>query len=258
MKIELSDLYCSYGDVEVIKGVSEGVTEGVHALIGPNGSGKTTLLKCIAGLIPYSGEIRFNGKPFADHSQKERESLVSYLPQFISPLVALTAYEVVLLGRLHSLKWKVTESDHAIVTEKFRELGISHLQDRLITELSGGQKQMVFLAQALVKSPSVLLLDEPTSALDIQHQLELFELIIGYANKKGVTVILSLHDINTACRYADSVLVIHEGQLITSGEPKNTISTELISKVYSVNAEILIDSRDNVHIVPFEVTKGRY
>ncbi len=254
--IHLSAVRCRYGDTEVIRGVDGIIPHGVHALIGPNGSGKTTLLKCIAGLLPYSGEIRYNEKNAGEDLLMKKENLVSYLPQFISPHVALTAYEVVLLGRLGSLKWRVGKTDEELVRSIFRELGITHLQDRLINELSGGQRQMIFLAQAMIKTPRLLLLDEPTNSLDLQYQLELFDLISGYAAKHQATIIVSLHDINMACRFADHVTVLHDGRIITSGSPEETIDCRLISEVYQVEAEILSDSQKNPHIIPCKVIRN--
>jgi len=256
VKIDLLRVRFRYGDMDVIKGIDGEISDGVHALIGPNGSGKTTLLKCIAGILHYSGTILYDGKEMAAYSRKDQESLVSYLPQFVSSHVALTAFEVVLLGRLTSLKWRVGEKDHNLVRSVFNEFGIDHLQDRLINELSGGQRQMVFLAQAMIKAPRLLLLDEPTSSLDLQYQLELFHRISRYAEKNGISVVISLHDINMACRYARWIMVLHNGRIVSAGRPEDIIDCRLISDVYQVQAEIISDSRNNLHIIPFQIIKN--
>jgi iron complex transport system ATP-binding protein len=256
VRIDYDNIQFHYGEHEVIKSVSGCIPKGVNALIGPNGSGKTTLLRCIAGLLSYSGNIRFGQKNCRDFTQEEKEKLISYLPQFLSPHVALTVQEVILLGRMNSLKWRVGKKDMDIVQNMIEEMGLSDLKERFVPELSGGQRQLVFLAQAMVKFPRVLLLDEPTSSLDLQYQLGLFERLKHYVRRDNITVVVSLHDINMACRYADTITVLKEGTVITSGTPEETVTSGMISHVYNIQADIIRNTLNQHQIVPLQVIRA--
>jgi iron complex transport system ATP-binding protein len=172
MRLEIDNLTAGYGRQEVLRGISLAVEPGeVLAILGANGSGKSTLLRAAAGQLPHRGTLRWSG-----HAQQS-PGAIAYMPQDNASRVALTAFEVVLLGRLRSLTLRVAPADLAAAEAAMAELGIAALAARLLAELSGGQRQLVFLAQVLAGSPRALLLDEPTSALDIAHQLHVLELL---------------------------------------------------------------------------------
>jgi iron complex transport system ATP-binding protein len=255
VNIHLNMLTCKYGEHEVLRSISGTIPSGITALIGPNGSGKTTLLKCIAGILPFGGDITFDQKTSHEIPHHERESMLSFLPQYLNPNIALSVFEVILLGRMSSLKWRVGKADCYLVDTMLHEMGLSAIRDRCISELSGGQRQMVFFAQAMIKSPKILLLDEPTNNLDLQYQLELFNRINTYVKNQGVTTIISLHDINMACRYATSIIVLKDGTVVTSGKPEETITCNLLLDVYHIKADIYLDSRNNHQIVPIDVVR---
>jgi iron complex transport system ATP-binding protein len=254
VNIEINDLHYSYGGDFAIHDITVQIPEGVNALLGPNGSGKTTLLKSISGLLPFQGKITFGGNDVLSLKKDELESLISFLPQYPNSNAVLTSFETILLGRINSLKWTLSESDFHESSKIMEDLGILHLSDSYINELSGGQRQMVFIAQALVKNPRILLLDEPTSSLDIHHQLELFDLIRLYIRQKNISVIATLHDINLATQYADKIFIMQNGRLDSSGVPKQVINAEMLSRVYRFDAEILYDEFHNPVILPKKAT----
>jgi iron complex transport system ATP-binding protein len=242
--VEVRDVHFSYSTQDVLKGISFKAKPGeITAIIGPNGAGKSTLLKIIAGLLkPKIGSVLLNGVDIAEMSRDERVKIVSYLPQENVIPGILTVYEVVLLGRIPYLSWKVKDEDLRI-TEKFlRDLGLEKYAKRFAHQLSGGERQMVLIAQALVREPKVLLLDEPVSNLDIKNQLEILDLIRKITVAKGITTIVILHDLNLASRFADKLVVLNNGSLYAFGTPMEVLTPEMLAKVYGVEAKVLIDS----------------
>ncbi len=207
-------------------------------------------MKSISGLLPYKGNIYFEGCDVSTIKKDKLESIISFLPQYQNCGAVLTSFETILLGRINSLKWALSDSDFLESSKIMEELGILHLSDSYINELSGGQRQMIFIAQALVKNPNILLLDEPTSSLDIHHQLELFDLIRLYIRQKSISVIATLHDINLATQYADKIYIMQNGRLVSSGIPKEVINADMISMVYQFEAKILYDECQNPVILP--------
>ncbi|KKG14868.1 ferrichrome ABC transporter ATP-binding protein [Methanosarcina sp. 2.H.T.1A.6] len=250
MKLEVFDLSYSYSTTPVLKGISLTAEKMVTAIIGPNGAGKSTLLTCIAGLLRPEGKILLNGTDIRKMDRDDFSKALSYLPQDAPSRAVLTVFEAVLLGRLHSLKWRVGEEDLGIVYRVMGELGIEELASRTLNELSGGQRQMVSIAQALVKEPEILLMDEPTNSLDLQRQLELFELIREISADKQITLVTALHDLNLAARYADHIVVMKEGEVVSSGSPNKVLTCEMIESVYGVHARVSVDEEGIPEILP--------
>jgi len=209
----------------------------VLAILGPNGSGKSTLLRAVAGLVPASGDIT-------------RPDAVAYLPQDNLSRAALTAFEVVLLGRVRSLAFRPGLHDLDAAAASLDELGITDLAQRRIGELSGGQRQLVFLAQVLAADPSLLLLDEPTSALDLAHQMHVLDHLRAATRRRGLTTIAVLHDLNAACRFADRIALLHEGRLRATGTPAEVLQPGLLRDVYGVRVAILPGPDGQPVIVP--------
>ncbi len=254
--VKVKSAYCHYGQKTVLEDINFIAKSGeITIVIGPNGAGKTTLLKMLAGIVrPSFGEVYFDGKRLSEMSRNDISKIVSYLPQENVIPGILTVFEVVLLGRIPYLTWKIGKRDLDITRSILQELGIEHHAKRFANQLSGGERQVVLVAQALVREPQILLLDEPVSNLDIKNQLEILDLIKRITKERGVTTILVLHDLNLAARYADKLLVLNSGKIFAEGEPKDVLREDIISAVYGIEAEIKIEDK-RIQVIPLRPIK---
>ncbi|WP_082359008.1 ABC transporter ATP-binding protein [Bosea sp. AAP35] len=232
MKLTVEGLSVAYGPTRAIAGLDLVAHPGeVLAVIGPNGSGKSSLVKAIAGLLGHEGIVAFDGSPV-------RPQRIGYMPQDIGARAALTVLETVLLGRLGRLGLRVRRDDLDAVEAVLVELDLMPLAARYLGELSGGQRQLVFLAQALASEPALLLLDEPISALDIRHQLEVMEIVLRMTRTRSLTTLVILHDLNIAARFADAVMVMREGRAVCCGQPGDVIDKAMVAAVFGVEAAL--------------------
>lgn len=216
---------------------------GFNVILGPNGAGKSTLLKSIFGLLNYDGGIWYMGENIASMSTEEKTKLMSYLPQMDIETSMLTVLEMVLLGRLPELSQRIKDEDLNRVMQTLEALNISHLAPRPFNELSGGQKKIVFIAQTLVREPKVILLDEPVNSLDLQKQLELCCLLRHIIEQNNISIIVVLHDINLAARFAHHLVVFdNKGKLYKAGTPQEVITEKMLREVYGVVATVSYDS----------------
>ena len=249
MTLEIEGLGFSYGDRRVLDDLDLEMGKGVTAILGPNGAGKSTLVKCIAGVHrPDGGTIMFDGHDMLS-GRRDGPSL-AYLSQELPRTVGATVLEVMLLGRVRTLSISVTEED---IEKCYWALELLHLEDlapRDLGELSGGQCQMVMVAQCLVADPELMLLDEPMNNLDLRRELEMFETVCGITRERGLTTVAVLHDINFAARYADSIAVIRDGEVYDHGAPRDVLTQEMIRDVYGVEAEVEVGSSGNVRVDP--------
>lgn len=228
MRVEVKDLGARYGRHIALDGVSLSAMPGeILGVLGPNGSGKSSLVKAIAGILPHTGAVRFDGAT-------ERPSVIGYMPQDHHSRAALTVLETVLLGRLGRLGLRVTDEDLAAAEGVLHEIGIAQLAMRDLGALSGGQRQLVFLAQALASAPRVLLLDEPFSALDIRHQLEVAQLLTRLTRERKLTTILVLHDLPMAARLADRIALLLKGRLAAIGSSADVLASPAMRDVFQV------------------------
>ncbi len=231
----------------------------ILAVVGPNGAGKSSLMRCLCGLLRFQGELRFNGQPVPPLARQRRQwsPHIGYVPQDAGIRAKISVMELLLSAQKthgHSLAVKPEELERAerILTQ----LDITHLAQSYCPTLSGGQMQMVALAQALVLTPSLLLLDEPTSALDLRHQSQSLKLIRNYVRTQdehgtpNAAAIVILHDLNLALRYADKVLLIDDGQVTAHGALPDTLTLDVVSKTFGVEGEYLRNSKgDKVLVV---------
>lgn len=246
----IDTLSVSYGRRKVIDNLTvEHIAEGkVTTLLGPNGSGKSTLLKAMAGLTPSVGKVMFEGKDLLAAHFSERAKQVVYLPQSLPASVHLRAFESMLVAR----KASDNQSTEEVIDEAMgllRKLGIENLGMCYLDQLSGGQKQLVGLAQALIRKPKILLLDEPLSALDLNHQFHVMEMIKQETRERNIITVIVLHDINIALQHTDYVLMLKKGHLITSGIPDQVITPEVLAEVYDVKGRVEHCSQGKPHVM---------
>lgn len=234
--LEASGLAFAYNGHPVLAGIDLSARRGeVTALLGPNGTGKTTLLRCLLGILtPSAGRVLADGRDVRALRPPERARLMAYVPQDISLRFPMTVFEAVLLGRRPYLGWRPSETDLAVVENVLSGLGLGEFSGRDLTTLSGGQRQKVALARALAQETDFLLLDEPTSSLDLKHQIEVLELAAAAARQRGMGVVMALHEVNMAARYADQVALLCGGAMAALGAPDEVLDAGSIGRVYGV------------------------
>ncbi len=232
MRLQASGVELRYGSRTAVQGLDLIAEPGqVLAILGANGSGKSTLLRGLAGLLPCRGALHWDGAAPVPGA-------IGYMPQDNVIRAGLSAFEVVLLGRLRSLTFRVGAADLDAARAAMAELGIERLSAQRIGELSGGQRQLVFMAQVLASNPRALLLDEPTSALDIAHQLHVLDVLRDATVRRGLTTIAVLHDLNAAARFADRIALMHAGRLLAVGTPAEVLVCSLLLQAFSVDVSV--------------------
>lgn len=231
--IALDDLGAAYGRRTVLSGFSTPILEGgsLTAVIGPNAAGKSTLFKRIAGLIEGPGTVHLK------ETARGRDA-VRYMPQDTGGNAVLTVYESVLLAAKQGSGWRVSDGELAEIDQILAALDLHDLAFRGLGELSGGQRQLVAIAQALVRKPEVLLMDEPTSALDLYRQIEVLAFMQRRAAASGMAVLIALHDLNHALRYCDQTIVVADGRMRAGGPTEQVITPAMLRDVYRVEARV--------------------
>ena len=241
--LSISGLDAGYGGQPIISGLSlPPLTAGeVVSVVGPNGAGKSTLLRSLAGLIPAHGSIRLDGDELTRLSLADRAKRVTYMPQTLPQGVALTVLETVVASiRATPLRGAVYTDAQAAerAYEVLQRINAEALAGQRLDRLSGGQKQLAGLAQALAREPRLLLLDEPTSALDLHYQLRVLDLAREAAAERGMTVMIVLHDLQAAARVSDRIAVMAKGRLVAFGTPDEAITPDILAEVYRVSARV--------------------
>ena len=240
--LRIEDLSFSYGNREILSGVSLKLKKGVGCLLGPNGAGKSTLLKIIAGILkPQRGRILLNGEDVTNLELKERAKLISYSPQEFSINFPYTVFEVVLMGRnphVNFLEGPKRE-DEKIALKTLKLLGIESLANKPFTSLSGGQKRLVLIARALAQEGVLMVLDEPTAFLDFRNQLVVLSAIERISRRFDKLVLLSLHDPNMAFFFCDEVFLMKDGKIIANGKVEEAITEENLAKLYGIKARLV-------------------
>ena len=238
------ELTIGYGDSAVIEGLDIGIPTGeLTVIVGPNACGKSTLLRALARMLPArSGTVELDGVPIGDHPTKEVARRLGLLPQ--SPVApdGIVVGDLVARGRYphQGVLRQWSESDRVAVEAAMERAGVGALADRFVSELSGGQRQRVWIALALAQETPILLLDEPTTYLDIAHQVE----VLGLARslqREGYTVVVVLHELNLAFRYASNLIVMRAGEIVAQGGVDEIVTAELIEQVYGLRCRLLED-----------------
>ncbi|MCY0389853.1 ABC transporter ATP-binding protein [Robbsia sp. Bb-Pol-6] len=246
--LEIHGLNVAFGRKRILHDVRFQARDGeCLAVLGCNGAGKTTLIRALAGLLGHRGDIRLDGRALDRLPPYERSALIGYVAQSLAHgNVRMSVFDLLLLvqngsagGRFghHTL---ATPPEHLARAEDIlQRLALAPLAHACPDELSGGQRQMVALALALVRSPRLLLLDEPTSALDLNNQLHLLEYVRNHTREHRVITLMILHDLNQASRYADKVMLMDQGQVSAMGTPADTLTEAKLRAVYGVECEII-------------------
>jgi iron complex transport system ATP-binding protein len=234
--IEARQLSFAYSSFPVVVDVSLAVPRGaMGALIGANGSGKSTLIRLLAGLLePASGEVIFNNAPLENLQARERAKRIAYVPQSSATVFPFTALEVVLTGRSpYSGRFRFESSrDEQIALAALDALDAAHLSARQITELSGGERQLVTVARALAQEPEVMLLDEPASALDLKHRTQLARALRRLRDERGIAVLMITHDLMLLDSAADLIFAMKCGRLVASGAPEIVLDDSVLGEIY--------------------------
>ncbi|MCD6009133.1 ABC transporter ATP-binding protein [Halomonas sp. IOP_31] len=256
MSLRIERLTCRIGRTEILPGVT-----GLHArpgeltaLIGPNGAGKSTLLKAIAGIERARGEATLDACSLTALSLEARAERLYYLPQELGSQAVLSVFEAVLLAR----RTRIHEPSSAALAQvrgMLRALELETLAERELAKLSGGQRQRVAIAQAVIREPRLLLLDEPTSALDLHHQLQVLDWLERLAVERDMIVVIAIHDLSLAARFARYFWVLKEGRTAACGEPAEVLTEACLRDIYAIEARVEWPANEPPRITPLAATR---
>jgi iron complex transport system ATP-binding protein len=243
----------AYDGTTVLGPVSACVDAGAWlALIGPNGAGKTSMLHAAAGLVDHRGTVRVGGRSLGEMGALERARLVALVPQ--RPMVPddMSVLEYALLGRNPHIRrfGFETDADRAVVALALERLQLAPFADRLLGNLSGGELQRVLLARALAQQAPVLLLDEPTSALDLGHQQQVLRLVDELRTEYHLTVLTTMHDLTLAGSYADTLMLLDEGQVVAQGPAAAVLTPDTLRRHYHTDVEVVRASDGTLAVIP--------
>ncbi|GKS11530.1 putative siderophore transport system ATP-binding protein YusV [Paenibacillus chitinolyticus] len=243
--IETKSLTLSYNQTDIIEDLDLEIPKGqITVLIGSNGCGKSTLLRSMARLMkPKNGVVLLNGQEIAKQSTKEVARQMAILPQGPTAPEGMTVFELVKQGRYPHQNWlkQWTREDEDAVTKALEATGMAPLAERQVDSLSGGQRQRAWIAMTLAQGTNTILLDEPTTYLDMTHQIEILDLLWELNEKENTTIVMVLHDLNLACRYAHHIVAICDKKVYAAGKPEEIVTEELVRHVFGLNCRLVRD-----------------
>jgi iron complex transport system ATP-binding protein len=245
MSLEIRNLNYNYSTEFSIKNLNVKFEKNMTAVIGPNGAGKSTLIKCISSVCKSDCEILYQNEKINKNDSNFYSKMIGYLPQYSGSVAEISVFEAVLLGLINTLKLNVGSAQIQAVNNIISAFELQELSGRKLSELSGGQLQMVLLAQAIIKQPEILMLDEPLNNLDIHRQFSLLNLISRITRQRKMTTIIVMHDINLAARYADNIVVMHDGKLYSEGGPKEVITEKMLNDIYRIKGNVFTNAMGN-------------
>jgi iron complex transport system ATP-binding protein len=245
VRLRAEQVRLGYGDRTVVDGLDLDVVAGtITAVIGPNGCGKSTLLRALGRLLkPTAGQVVLDGKRIDRVPTREVAKVLGLLPQAPSAPEGLTVADLVARGRHPHQAWyrQWSADDEDAVAQALDWTGIADLAERPVDQLSGGQRQRAWISMALAQGTDLLLLDEPTTFLDLAHQVDVLELVRRLHSDAGRTVVMVLHDLNLAARYADRLVAMRDGYIVAAGKPAEVITEELLAEVFGLAARVIPD-----------------
>lgn len=252
--IELSNIEFSYRELKSnsdfsLSGINLVINDGDFlSILGPNGSGKSTLIKLITGYLePQNGEIILDGIHLKNYKRKEIAKKIAYVPQIPTSIYPFSVYEIIAMGRFPYLGMSGFEKneDREIINNVIELMELSHLANKGINEISGGEAQRAFIGRALVQQPKILLLDEPNAHLDIKHQISIFNLINKLNDQDGITIVTVMHDLNLTSLYSSRVVMLKNGRIFLDEKVNDALIPEKIKSVFEVDVEITTNLNDN-------------
>jgi iron complex transport system ATP-binding protein len=243
--ISTESLSLGYGDSIVIKDLNLEIPKGqISVFIGGNGCGKSTLLRSVARLLkPVSGNVLLEGKALATMNTKDIAKKMAILPQTPIAPEGLSVYQLVKQGRYPHQSWfkQWSTEDEEIVQKAIQATRLVDFQDKAVDELSGGQRQRAWIAMTLAQDTDIILLDEPTTYLDMTHQIEILDLLFNLNEQENRTIVMVLHDLNLACRYAHNLVAIKAGHVYAEGKPEDVISCDMVRDVFDMDCQVTAD-----------------
>lgn len=243
--LEVKDLHLTYGEKSIIEKLNLSIPKGkITVFIGANGCGKSTLLRSMARLLkPAQGDIILDGKQIAGIPTKEIAKRLSILPQGPIAPEGLTVFQLVKQGRYPYQNWlkQWSEDDERHVQEALRVTKMAELAESAVDALSGGQRQRAWIAMTLAQGTQTILLDEPTTYLDMAHQVDILDLLFELNEREQRTIVMVLHDLNLACRYAHHLVAVKDKNVYAQGKPEDVINVELVRHVFGMECEIVSD-----------------
>ncbi|QKV72484.1 ABC transporter ATP-binding protein [Amycolatopsis sp. Hca4] len=257
--LRVQDLRVAYADRVVIDGLDLEIPPGrITAIVGANACGKSTLLRTLARLLtPKSGGVYLDGRSIQDLPTRQVAQRLGILPQSPVAPEGMTVADLVARGRAPHQSWwrQWSTSDEGAVAAALAATSLTELADRPVDELSGGQRQRAWIAMAVAQATPVLLLDEPTTYLDLAHQIDVLDLVVDLNRGEGRTVVMVLHDLPQACRYADHLIAMKQGRVVAAGDPASVITEELVETVFDIRCRV---TPDPVSGTPLVVPIGRH
>lgn len=235
--LEIKNLNLNINKKEILKDINIVFQDNkVTAVIGSNASGKSSLIKCINNVYKYDGEILYNNYNVLNMNIKERGKKISILPQILK-YPHILVYNLLLMGRNPYLSFneKISEEDIKKVEEVLIKFNIFNLKDKYLDELSGGQRQIVYLAMQVIQDAELMIFDEPSSFLDVKYEKELINTIIELKEKYNKTIVIVMHDINKIIRFADNIVIVNDGRIIFNNSVENCLECKIIEKTFGLN-----------------------
>ena len=246
-------LTLAYDKVEVARDLSIAIPTGkITCIVGANACGKSTLLRALARLLkPVAGSVLLDGQRIQSLPTKEVATRLGILPQTPVAPEGITVVDLISRGRHPHQTWlrQWSERDESVVVEAMRVTGTLALAERPVDELSGGQRQRAWIAMALAQGTDVLLLDEPTTFLDVVYQLDVLELVRELHDRQGITVVMVLHDLSMAARYADRLVAMRDGAVVADGTPAEVVTPDILRTVFDLECEVIVDPRTGRPVV---------